>query len=66
MNEISESSLYSMLMILKAIASAQIAAAGMTAENMQREKCGHSMAYTMDNFAQELDIMNKTIEAHRL
>lgn len=33
-------------------ACAQIEAAGMVAENMQRAACGHSMAYTEDAFAE--------------
>lgn len=53
------------VVILKAIAEAQIEAAGMTAENMQRQAIGASMAYTYDNFAQVVDRLNAIFEAYR-
>ena len=36
--------------VMAQVACAQIEAAGMVAENMQREACGHSMAYTAESF----------------
>ena len=36
--------------VMSQVACAQIEAAGMVAENMQRAACGHSMAYTEDAF----------------
>jgi hypothetical protein len=56
---------YRSAMILAAIAQAQIAAAGMTAENMVRQSKGLSMAYDYDAFANELNYMNQRIEALR-
>ncbi len=53
------------VVILKAIAEAQIEAAGMVAENMQRQACGNSMAYVFDDFANVIGRMNAVFEAIR-
>lgn len=37
------------------VACAMIEAMGMQAENEQRKACGHSMAYTMDNFLEVIE-----------
>lgn len=53
------------LVIEKAIAEAQIEAAGMTAENMQRQAQGYSMAYDDKAFFEVIARLNATFEAHR-
>ena len=53
------------LVIEKAIAEAQIEAAGMTAENMQRAAQGHSMAYDAQAFFDVIGRLNATFETHR-
>ena len=54
------------VVLLKAIADAQIEAAGMTAENEQRKHLGQAMAYTDQNFFNVKDRLNAIWEANRL
>ena len=53
------------LCILKAIAEAQIEAAGMTAENMRRQHLGLAIAYNDDHFREVIDKMNAVFEKYR-
>jgi hypothetical protein len=51
--------------IMASIAECQARVAGMTAENMQRQAIGHSMAYTDADFAYQADELDRLSRAAR-